>query len=266
VSEDDSKYLVPGLVRGIEILRLFSRERQAMSPPEMARELGIPRSTVFRLVQTLEHLGLLRRSAAGGEFSLDIGVLSLGFQYLTSLDLSEVARPVMERLSTATGRYSHLVVRDGNDVVVMLRESGASAFESSLHVGARLPAHGTVLGRMVLAYLDADELDAIYPDGVLPAFSEQTPGRLSDLKILLEEDRQRGYAISNGFFERGISAVAAPVLDSSDQVIAAINVTVPGALPEGDLLEAIVSAVVHAATELSGLLDHHVAAPSVASA
>jgi len=255
---DEEKYLVPGLVRGVEILRLFSRERAELSAPDMARELGIPRSTVFRLVQTLEHLGLLQPTGAGKEYRLGMGVLGLGFEYLAALELPDLARPVMERLSADTGFYSHLVVRDGPEVIVLVRAAGTSSFASSLHVGTHLPAHGTVLGRVMLADLDDDGLAAVYPGGKLPVFSSQTPPSLEELKSLLSRDRERGYALSDGFFESGISAVAAPVRDAAGEVCAAINVTVPGALNEGRGLDDIVEAVVGAAQELSALQNFRV--------
>lgn len=256
VKNEEEKYLVPGLVRGIDILRLFSRERTTLSAPDMAGDLDIPRSTVFRLVQTLEYLGLLEQTGSGKEYRLAMGVLGLGFEYLASLELTELARPVMERLSADTGHYSHLVVRDGAEVVVLVRAAGSSAFASSLHVGTRLPAHGTVLGRVMLADLDDGEINAVYPDGKMPQFSKQTPGALNDLKLLLNQDRERGYALSDGYFESGISAVAASVRGADGKVCAAINVTVPGVLTEGQGLRDLIAVVTNAASELSRLLNY----------
>lgn len=94
---------VPGLVRGIQVLRLFNAERTRISAPEMARELGIPRSTVFRIAQTLEHLQLLSRTRSEQGYTLGIGVLALGFDYLAGLDLTDVAREPLQTLRDATG-------------------------------------------------------------------------------------------------------------------------------------------------------------------
>ena len=256
MKNDDEKYLVPGLVRGIEILRLFNRDRPVLASPDMARELDIPRSTVFRLVQTLEYLGLLEATGSGREYCLGTAVLGLGFEVLAAMELPELARPVMERLSAGTGYYSHLVVRDGAEVVVLVRVAGSSAFASSLHVGTRLPAHGTVLGRVILADLEDTELEVVFADDQMESFSSQTPKGMDDLKLLLAQDRERGYALSDGYFETGISAVAAPVRDASGQVTAAINVTVPGALTEGQELRTVITSVTEAAAELSQLQNY----------
>jgi DNA-binding IclR family transcriptional regulator len=250
---DPQRYLVPGLARGIEILRLFSRERARITAPEMARELDIPRSTIFRLVQTLEHLGLLESDESGHGHRLAVGLLGLGFEYISSLDVTEVGRAELERLRDTTGQSAHLVVRDGTEVVVVLKAAGHSAFSGSLNVGTRLPAHGTVLGRVMLADLTSETLRQMYGLGNLEIFSPQTPTTAADLSTVLARDSARGYAVSRSFFERGISSVAAPIRDNSGAVIAAINVTVAG---EMDIPDDVVGAVCACADAISSLLHY----------
>ena len=227
-AERDERYLVPGLARGIEILRLFNRDRPLLTAPVIAKELGIPRTTVFRLAQTLEYLGLLERVDGGNSYRLALGVLSLGFEFLATLDVAEIAQPFLERLRDAIGLSVHLVLRDGRDVVVVYKAGGHSAFASSLSVGTRLPAHATVLGRALLADLDEADIRALYPNGAgLEAFSRQTPTDLDRLLEILAEDRKRGFAVSDGFFEAGISAIAMPLRDATGRAVAAFNITVP---------------------------------------
>ena len=227
-ADRDERYVVPGLARGIEILRLFNRNRPLLTAPVIAKELGIPRTTVFRLAQTLEYLGLLERVDGGNSYRLGLGVLALGFEYLAALDIAEIAQPFLERLRDAVGLSVHLVLRDGHDVVVVFKAGGHSAFASSLSVGTRLPAHATVLGRALLSDLEEGEIRALYPDGAgLDAFSRQTPTDLDRLLAILTEDRKRGFAVSDGFFESGISAVAMPLRDATGKAVAAFNITVP---------------------------------------
>lgn len=253
VEGNADRYVVPAVARAVAMLRLFSSGRRTISAPEMARELDIPRSTVFRLAHTLEQLGLLDRIDGGHSFQLGIGVLGLGFEYLASLDLAEVARPLLEQLRDETGLSCHMVVPEGQDVVVVLKASGRSAFSGSLSIGTRLPAHGTVLGRMVLCDLTPAELREIYPDERLPAYTRQTPTTVAELAALLAEDRARGYAVSNSYFEHGISAVAAPVFDRSRRAVASINITVPGGEPSAD---ALVPKVRRAAAAISRALNY----------
>ncbi len=255
------KYIVPGLQRGLQILRAFSRDRTEIGAPEIAKELGIPRSTVFRLMQTLEYMGFLEKVKNTSDYRLGVGVLSLGFEFLGSLEVTELARPVLEKLRDDTGYSAHLVIRDGWDVVFVVKAAAKTTFASSVNIGTRLPAHGTILGRMLLADLSDEELKQVYPTGKLSKFSDQTPTTLPDLTKILAEDRQRGYAISEAYFENGIGSVAVPVRDASTRVVATINVTYQdGTIERADAEGKILTRVLQAAAELSQQMDYR---PSV---
>lgn len=257
----ENRYAVPGLERGLRILQLFDRHQTTLGAPEVAKSLGIPRTTVFRLMQTLEHLGFLER--ADRQFRLGPAVLRLGFEYLASLELTDVARPLLERLRDATGFSSQLVIRDGLDVVVVLKSAAPTTFASSVNVGTRLPAHATILGRAILADMEDAELKALYADGRLPAASRNTPKTVADLRKVLAEDRARGYAISESFYETGISGVAAPVRDHTGRAIAAISVVVPKVtLDPKELRDSLVQQVLGTAAALSNRLNYR---PAVAA-
>ena len=254
----DQKYVVPGLQRGLQILCAFSRERPEIGAPEIAKELKIPRSTVFRLMQTLEHMGFLERVEKSNDYRLGVAVLSMGFEYLASLGVTELARPILERLREETGFSAHLAIRDGGDVVFVVKVAAMSTFASSVNIGTRLPAHGTILGRMLLADLTDDELARLYPDGALERFSGQTPPTLDDLKEILAADREKGYAISQAFFEHGIGSIAAPVFDATGRVVASINITYQHGKVDPEAIEGpLAESVVAAADQLSRQLNFH---------
>ena len=257
-------YIVPGLQRGIEILMLFDRNRRAITAPEIAQTLGIPRTTVFRLLQTLQALDLVRPTE-GGTFRLGPAVLRLGFEYIASLELTELARPVLERLREATGLAAQLVIRDAREVVVILRLAGASTFQSNVSVGTRMPAHATVLGRVLLSGMSRETLRRLYPEDTLAPHSPNTPRTRAALERLIAADQARGYAVSDSFYERGISAIAAPVRDGSGEVIAAISVTMQGEAVPAEMRAALGRRVVEAAGTLSGQLNYRGAAQVVSA-
>ena len=260
-----SKYIVPGLRRGLQILRAFNRDRRRIGAPDLASELNIPRSTVFRLIQTLEYMGFLEKVENASDYRLGVGVLSLGFEFIASLEITDLARPLLENLRDKTGHSAHLAIRDGGEIIFVIKAKADSTFSSSVNIGTRLPAHGTVLGRVILADLSDQELERIYPEVSLPKFSPQTPENLDDLKKILAQDRARGYARSASYFETGIGSLAAPVRDQSGRVIASINITFPDGVPAEDEIEQdLVSSLVKTAGKLSGLLNYH-AESSVAS-
>src|SRR5690606_24917997 len=160
----------------------------------------------------------------GEGYRIGPAVLRLGFEYIASLDVSELGRPVIERLRDETGLSAQLVIRDATDVVVVVKASATSLLASSVTVGTRFPAHATILGRVLLSDLDDATLDALYPQSTLPKVSQRSPRTLAELKKLLRQDAARGYAISESFFESGISAIGAPVRDHTGRVVAALSV------------------------------------------
>jgi DNA-binding IclR family transcriptional regulator len=249
----EGRYIVPALARGIEVLELLAASREAVAPSDMARALGIPRSTVFRLLQTLEAYGLIGRTEHGNAFRLGPGVTRLGFAWLASLDVTEAGRAPLEALRDRTGHSCHLAVRDGAEAVVVLRAPGRGALTGSFSVGTRVPTHASVLGRMLLMDLPEAELRALFPGEPLRAFSPQTPTTLAALKARIAEDRARGHGVSEGYFESGVSAVAAPVRDAGGRVVASINATLFGGARIND---ALIAEVIRAASEISRALGH----------
>jgi DNA-binding IclR family transcriptional regulator len=162
----------------------------------------------------------------------------------------------VEALRDETGFSAQLVILDGRDAVCVLKAASNSAFASNVTVGTRLPAHATILGRMLLCDLSERELRDIFGDARLPSHSPQTPKSVAELAKLLREDRSRGYAVSESSFEQSISAIAAPVRDQSGKVIAAIGLTVPQPRIEpAALRERLITQVNTAAAQLAHRLN-----------
>ena len=253
--EGTEKYTVPALERGLKLLGEFSRDNRRLGPPELARRLGLPRSTVFRLLTTLESMGFIERAEGGSEYRLGLAVLRLGFEYLASLELTQLGQPLIERLCDDIRYPCNLVVRDGRSIVYVAKVTPPTPLSSSVRVGTRLPAHATVLGRVLLEDLSLTELRRLYPEEHLEVFSGSTPKTVIELFDMVESDRQRGYVLGEGFFEASISTIAAPVRDHSTRVVAALGTTIPSAHIDADRLEELVQRVRSTADELSRLLN-----------
>lgn len=256
IPSGEDRYLVPALQRGLQLLSEFSRDRREMTGAELSRRLGLPRASVFRILQTLEQMGFVERVGEGAHYKLGMAVLRLGFEFLASMELTELGRPVINSLSEATGLSAHLVVRDGREVVFVAKSAGRSFIFNSIQVGARLPAHATVLGRVLLAGLSLDDLATLYRGIELTAFTEQTPTTLAALKAQIDEAAQRGYGVSQGGFESAISTIAAPVFDSHQRVSAAVSVTVPAQQVDPLQLDGLVAQVRQAALRLAQHISH----------
>lgn len=220
----NSKYVVPGLQRGLSILTLFGRDCQSLSLSEIAKLLDLSRSATFRLTYTLEALGFLLRRGQDDRYELGAKVLDLGYSVLASMDVVDVAEHPLRELRDTTGGSVHLARLDGADVVYLMRFAGPSAMTANVQVGTRLPAHATTLGRALLMDADRGDLEDIFGAGsVLPAYSQSTARDIDTLLVQLGEDRERGYVIGLSIYEQGLDTVAAPVR-ADGKIVAAVSV------------------------------------------
>ncbi|MET3230890.1 UNVERIFIED_ORG: DNA-binding IclR family transcriptional regulator [Burkholderia sp. 1263] len=256
---NETGYRVPGLERGLRILTEFSPREPVLGAPELSKRLKIPRTTVFRLLQTLESLGFLERADKDRNYRLGVAVLRLGFEYLSSLELTDLGLPIIEALRDETGLTSHIVIRDGRDVVFVAKaQSHAPIFSSvKVNVGTRLPAHATTHGQVLMGDMTLDELKKLYPEPELERFTKQTPVTVDDLYERIRDDARRGFAISESSFERGISVVSAPVRNDTGRIVAVITTTIPRHEIGASLLDSgLIDKVRRAAGELSQRLNH----------
>ena len=255
VSTLDSKedrYLVPGLIRGLQTLAAFTPERREMSLSEIAREIGLSRSAAFRSVYTLAQMGYLLQDEARRTYSLGPAVMRLGFGYLATRELVEIALPELERLRDQTDWSTHLGVRDGTLVLYMLRVPSRLGLGSIVHVGSRLPAASTTMGRVLLADLDEEVLVALYRrEGTRRVSGPNT----AELLAQWRGDRASGLVTQVGSFEAGVTSIAAPLRDMSGGVIAAINATRAAEGTEG-VPGHVRDAVQRCAARISELMGH----------
>lgn len=225
----ESRYQVPALQRGLQLLGEFSRDERELTGAELSRRLGLPRASVFRMLQTLEQMGFVERVGDSANYKLGVAILRLGFEYLASMELTEHGRAIIDELCASTGHTAHIVVRDGREVVFVAKAAARSLMYNAIQVGARLPAHATVLGRVLLGDFSLADLRQLYDGVELRAYTALTPLTLPALKTMIDADAQRGYGISQGGFEAGVSTIAAPVFDDRHAVTAAVSIAVHGA-------------------------------------
>lgn len=223
----DERYIVPGLIRGLQVLRTFTRDRQEQTISEMARQVGITRSTAFRIVYTLEVAGFLRKVHDSRRYQLGSHVLELGYSFLAGKDLIEVSNPILRRLRDETQTSAHLAVREGREVVYVARFQGNTSLISAMSVGSRLPAHATAPGRVLLAGLSLSEVVALYEDYGFETYTPETPDSMGALVGLVERDRKGTSVVSWGFYDANVASVAAPVFNAAGKLEAAISVSCP---------------------------------------
>ena len=248
----DERYLVPALMRGLQVLQSLSGETRRLSLSELAEAIGVTRSSAYRLVYTLDHMGFLKSDAQTKTYTLGPQALRIGYAYLKSRDLVAVAAPHLEHLRDVTGWSAHLGELQGRDVVYLARMATRRSVASNVQVGARLPAHATAMGRVLLAALPESEVRALYRDQTLQAFSAQTPTTIEALLAQLKVDRSNGFVLQDSGFEPGVASVAAPIRDVAGEIVAAINVSAVTILTrEGELHGVLKTEILKAAEALS---------------
>jgi len=214
---------VQSLVRGLAVVRAFDATSPSLTLTEVAQRSSLTRAAARRFLLTLVELGYVETD--GRQFRLTPRVLDLGFAYLSSLSIPEVALPHLEALVATVEDSSELAVLNGQDVVYVLRVTGPRILTAAVSVGARMPAHATSLGRVLLADLPEDQLDAYFETAVLRQYQERT---VTDPVLVRDELRRvaaQGHAIIDQELEEGLIAVAVPIRGRDGRAIAAANLS-----------------------------------------
>jgi len=219
------------LERGLAVLSAFKPDRPVVGISDLARELGLTRSTTHRYVATLASLRYLEQDEATRKYRLGPRVLDLGFSMLGSLELREIAAPHLRQLTDATGHTSNLAIRDDTDVILIDRVRGRPGryhhLEFSLHVGSRLPSYCSATGKALLAFLPRPDLDRLLDRVDLVQHGPRTFTDKNSLLAELEQVRRTGLATNDEELESALRSIAAPIRSRSGQVVAAVNVAIP---------------------------------------
>ncbi|WP_112248551.1 IclR family transcriptional regulator domain-containing protein [Kribbella monticola] len=212
-----------GLERGLAVIRAFSADAPSLTLSEVARDVGITPATARRILLTLEELGYVRSD--GRRFSLTPRVLALGWAYLSSLDLGDIAGPFMEELSAKTRESCSIATLDLPDIVYVARVPTSRIMTVALGVGARLPAYATSMGRVLLAGLPEEELSAYLESLDAEAHTEHTVTSTDALREVVTRAGADGYALVDQELELGLRSIAVPIKDSRGRPVAALNVS-----------------------------------------
>jgi len=222
--EVDGTYIAPPIQRAVKLLRQIARGDTVSNMNRTARLLDINRSTLFRLLKTLELEGLIEATDDGSGYRIGIGLMEIAAQSAVSTDLIQVAAPFLRRLAEQVGLSAHLGILDGTDVILMFRHTPAVPLTTNLQLGSRLPAHATTLGRIILAQLPPAEVTELYRGRTIAALTPKVPSNLKQLHAMLDEDRKLGLAHSFNHYLEGIASIAAPIFGQDGKVVASLNV------------------------------------------
>ena len=216
-------YFVQSLERGLAVIRAFGADTPSLTLSDVARATGLTRAATRRFLLTLGDLGYVRTD--GRRFELTARVLELGYAFLSSLSLPEVAEPHLERLVSEVHESSSVSVLDGDDIVYVARVPTSRIMRVSINVGTRFPAYATSMGRVLLSGMGPDELDAFLARAELRRLASHTITDEQRLRAELAGVRRQGWAIVDQELEEGLRSVAAPIRDREGRVVAAVNLS-----------------------------------------
>jgi IclR family pca regulon transcriptional regulator len=227
---------VQSLERGLSVIRSFDSDNPELTLSEVARRTDLTRAAARRFLLTLESLGYVR--ADKKKFSLRPRVLELGYSYLSSLGLPEIALPYLEQLVAEVQASSSISLLDDQDIVYVARVATKRIMSVNINVGTRLPAASTSMGRVLLAGLSPAELDEFLVSAKLVAHTAKTVVDSEALHAVIDEVREQGWCLVDQELEQGLRSIAVPVRGPGGATIAAMNVSVPslGYTPE-DVIE-----------------------------
>ena len=212
---------IQSLDRGLAVISCFSAERPRLTLSEVARQTGVSRAAARRSLITLQTLGYV--GSDGRQFFLTPRVLTLGYSYLSSLSLADVAQAHLSDLANEVHESCSASVLDGFDIVYVARAATKRIMTISLSVGTRLPAYATSMGRVLLAALPGERLDAFLNSATLDPLTERTIVDHDRLRAEVEKIRTRGWGLVDQELEDGVRSIAVPIHDSARRVVAAIN-------------------------------------------
>ncbi|MGB9885642.1 MAG: IclR family transcriptional regulator [Moorellales bacterium] len=212
----------------LQILELLAEPDKECTAGELAAQLGLSRTTAFRLLATLELHGFVRQNPASGRYRLGLKLLQLGGVVLKSLRLNDEARPILRDLVAQCGETVHLAVLDAGELVFIEKIESPRPFRMGSYVGARMPAYCTATGKLLLAYLPEDELVRYLRTTELKRYTARTITDPRDLALHLATIRAEGIAVDLEESEEGLMCIAAPIWSASGKrVLAAVSISGP---------------------------------------
>ncbi len=214
---------VQSFAKGLSVICAFGRESRTMTLSEVAAKTGLTRAAARRILLTLQALGYVGSNAR--DFHLTPKTLDLGYSYLSTTPLWDLAEPFMEDVVNQVHESCSASVLDGTEIVYILRVPTKKIMAINLSIGSRLPAYCTSMGRVLLGGLTDEAVNAVLARSELKAYTSRTVTKAARLKQIIADDQRKGWSLVNQELEEGLVSLSVPLVDRSGKVIAAMNIS-----------------------------------------
>jgi IclR family pca regulon transcriptional regulator len=257
LDEDDEardRDYVGSFARGLEVIKVFNRHTPRRTLSEVAEASGMTRATVRRFLLTLVREGYAETD--GKYFNLKPKILEIGFSALSSMNIWDIAQPIMNALSANVQESSFAAVLDGDSVIYVARATSNRIVNVGISIGSRSPAHCVSTGRVLLAALPDAEFHQYLEKAKLHKFTPNTVTSKVKLRELVEETRLRGWSIVDQELEISLRSISVPIRDRDGKVVAALNVCCPAdRVTPQDISTRILSAMLEASKDITRALQ-----------
>lgn len=220
---EPSANFIQSLERGLAVINSFSQDHPSQTLSEAASRTGLTRATARRVLLTLAELGYVDQQ--GRDFSLTPKVLDLGYSFLSSFRVVEMAEPYMEALVDEVKESSSMSVLDSHEIVYVARVPTSRIMTIALALGSRLPAYPTSMGRALLSGLSNDDLDEFIATTAFEPLTEHTITDPKHFRAVIDAVRETGYALVDQELEEGVRSIATPITNGRGEVVAALNLS-----------------------------------------
>jgi DNA-binding IclR family transcriptional regulator len=256
--KEKSEYIIQAVSHALDLLEQFHGDVDELGVTELSKRLKLHKNNVFRLLATLESRGYIEQNRATENYRLGLKSLELGQTFIKQMGLLRQAKPILEKLVKECNETSYVAIfKEGYSVYLDVVETDLTVRVVS-RVGSRLPSYCTASGKVHLAYMSEEDIDAVLAPRELKAY---TPTTFTDRQALKKELRQvaeQGYAIDNEELDPGVRCVAAPIRDYTRRIVGAVSISGPSMrLPDERLEKELIPLVMEASEELSTRLGFH---------
>lgn len=251
--------------KAVRLLEELAKESGAFGVVELARMLEMDKSSVFRMLRTLENAGFVSQDADSQQYALGMGLVRLGQRALRRMSLRDLARPAIERLAEATGECSHLAILARNVALYVEQATPPHGLGIQAPIGTLAPLHCTALGKILLAFQPAERRESLIAEIPLEGFTHPTIANRDHLVIHLDDVRKASIAFDDEEFSLGVRCIAAPVFTQDGSVCAAIGISGPSPRMTEEKIETWGELIRHEAAEFSKRLGFRYEDPDTAN-
>lgn len=245
------EYTVPSVERAIQVLEILAGSAEGFSLADLSKRIGVPKSTLFRILTTLKHNSLVNHDEQRRKFTLGIKLLDWGNAALSRIDLKTVAHPHLVRMAHQTKQSYYLAILDHYEVIIVDRVDTPEIWTMVARLGQRSPVHATASGQVLISDVRPDVLEKIIERSGLKKYTPRTITSMRKLKQRLEEIKESGYAVADAEYKPDLCALAVPIFDHHGRVAAALMMALPHAAKNPKTLDDMIDMLKQEAGKIS---------------